>query len=347
MTSGIPTAAVWGQEPGHFRGDSIGLGAGAIGDAGWYANIDLGDPNSQFGPLPGGPDARIREETNIAQVAGDTSSIKFLEGPDDDFVARPDSDNPDFVSLDSSQPYRLELTLERATDVSDGDTIMATFDVTHLVTGETWSFGGQEPITRDDGMGNQIPDGISSDAWDYFALRNTGADDFDFLIDNFSLEIFGSNENMGASVDFNNDGSIDCTDVDGLVASIAAGDNNATYDLDGNGVVNGDDLSQWLVDAGNESMGAPFLLGDANIDGVVDVSDFNSWNAAKFTSTPAWCSGDFNADGVVDVSDFNAWNANKFTSSTDSAAAVPEPSTAVLTMLCGIIGLMMFRGRQN
>ena len=60
--------------------------------------------------------ARIREETNEEQVPGDTASIKFMEGPDDDFVTKPSTDPaPDFVSMDSTQPYRLELTLERAT----------------------------------------------------------------------------------------------------------------------------------------------------------------------------------------------------------------------------------------
>ncbi len=254
--SGIPTAAVWGEEDGHFRGDSIGLGPGAIGDHGWYAAIELGDPDSPFGPLPGGPMARIREETNEEQVPGDTASIKFMEGPDDDFVAKPSTDPaPDFVSMDSTQPYRLELTLERATEETPGDTILATFDVTHLVTGEMWSFGRQEPLFNDDGMGGMIPDGISSDSWDYFALRNTGADDYDFLIDNFKLELFGSNVPTGP--DFNGDGTADCADVDSLVAAIVGGTNDPTYDMNGDGDVDTDDLQQWLVDAGNQEIGAP------------------------------------------------------------------------------------------
>ncbi|MEM7314321.1 MAG: hypothetical protein AAF497_14320, partial [Planctomycetota bacterium] len=341
-TSGIPTSAVWGEETGHFRGDSIGLGPGAIGDHGWYANIDLGNPDSPFGPLPGGPDARIREEKNEALVDGDTSSIKFLEGPDDDFVVKPDAEAPDFIAMDSSQAYRLELTLERATEATPGDTITAIFDVTDLTTGETWTLSGTEPLFNDDGAGGQIPDGFSSEGWDYFAMRNTGADDFDLIIDNFRLEIFGSLESMGGEIDFNSDGNLDCADVDALVANIAGNTGDVAFDVTGDGNVTIDDLNQWLVDAGTEVIGAPYLLGDANLDGVVDVSDFNNWNANKFTSNAAWCSGDFNADGVVDVSDFNNWNANKFTSSTDSAAAVPEPATGLLGLF-GLIGILMLR----
>ena len=82
--------------------------------------------------------------------------------------------------------------------------------------------------------------------------------------------------------------------------------------------------------------GAAYLPADANLDGVVDTSDFNLWNANKFTATPAWCAGDFNADGVVDASDFNIWNSHKFTSA--SGGTVPEPvgwPVLVLGFLCG------------
>ena len=78
------------------------------------------------------------------------------------------------------------------------------------------------------------------------------------------------------------------------------------------------------------------LMGDANLDGVVDVSDFNVWNANKFTHCGTWETGDFTGDGLVDVSDFNVWNANKFT----SVDAVPEPNGMVLLVpglgvICG------------
>ena len=144
--------------------------------------------------------------------------------------------------------------------------------------------------------------------------------------------------------DFNGDSAYDCLDIDALVAEIAASTNSPEFDLTGDGSVDGADLTAWLAEAGaaNLASGNPYLPGDANLDGVVDVSDFNTWNANKFTSVAAWCSGDFSADGVVDVSDFNTWNSNKFTSSDSAAAAVPEPA-AIGLVLIGLLGLLKLR----
>lgn len=140
--------------------------------------------------------------------------------------------------------------------------------------------------------------------------------------------------------DFNHDRLLNCQDVDSLVGVIAAGTNVAAFDLNGDGSVNTADLNLWLAEAGayNLSSGNPYRQGDANLDGVVDGSDFGVWNANKFTSTARWCAGDFTADGVVDGSDFGLWNANKFTSS-DSISAVPEPGT-LGPLLC-LLGLLV------
>jgi hypothetical protein len=148
--------------------------------------------------------------------------------------------------------------------------------------------------------------------------------------------------------DFDNDGDYDCMDIDALTSDIASGSNTASFDLNGDGNVDLGDRDAWLSEAGEANLGAgkSFLLGDATLDGVVDVSDFGAWNANKFTSNDAWCSGDFNADGVVDVSDFGAWNANKFTASdAASAAAVPEPSTLALLIPVGLLFVLRRRRR--
>jgi len=80
------------------------------------------------------------------------------------------------------------------------------------------------------------------------------------------------------------------------------------------------------------------LPGDANLDGFVDVADFNLWNENKFTDDASWGQGDFNDDGIVDVSDFNLWNSNKFTSAgwNDEPTVVPEPGGWLLALIAMI-----------
>ena len=134
--------------------------------------------------------------------------------------------------------------------------------------------------------------------------------------------IVGTHMDMGAievqaafaSCDFDLDLDCDVDDLDAMVADIAAGANKTLFDLTGDGYVDTLDRDLWLVDAGGQNLPSAnaYLLGDANLDGAVDASDFNIWNSHKFTSTPAWSAGDFSADGVVDISDFNIWNGNKF-----------------------------------
>jgi hypothetical protein len=57
--------------------------------------------------------------------------------------------------------------------------------------------------------------------------------------------------------------------------------------------------------------GERFGSGDANLDGAVDVADFEIWSNHRFTATAGWCNGDFNVDGQIDVSDFNIWNDHR------------------------------------
>ncbi|MEM7315186.1 MAG: hypothetical protein AAF497_18750, partial [Planctomycetota bacterium] len=166
----------------------------------------------------------------------------------------------------------------------------------------------------------------------------------------FDAFVFHRNSNLSAAqldalfsgecpqVDFNGDGSVDCADVDQLVAMIAAGTNDPQFDLTGDGVVDRDDLTDWRAHAGaiNLTSGGSYLEGDANLDGLVDISDFNIWNSNKFTPDRGFCGADFNADGVTDISDFNLWNANKFQASDH---AVPEPGGWV-PLLGGCICLL-------
>jgi hypothetical protein len=143
--------------------------------------------------------------------------------------------------------------------------------------------------------------------------------------------------------DFNDDNAWDCADIDTLVAEIAGGGMNLDFDLNNDDLVNLDDLEVWLAAGGMANIGAPYLPGDATLDGFVDGSDFNVWNTSKFTFDNGWCGGDFNADGATDGSDFSIWNTYKFMSSTASAT-VPEPALCGLSTF--VVGALLLCARR-
>ncbi len=118
----------------------------------------------------------------------------------------------------------------------------------------------------------------------------------------------------GPTGDFDNDGDLDCDDIDMLSAEIVAGGSNLAFDVDSNGAVNVADLHFWVTDLKGT------LLGDANLDFTVDGADFLIWNGNKFQSGTTWCTGDFDGNGITDGADFLIWNASKF-QSVDTANA--------------------------
>jgi Concanavalin A-like lectin/glucanases superfamily len=141
------------------------------------------------------------------------------------------------------------------------------------------------------------------------------------------------------SCDFNNDTACNVADLNlmlqqgpiGPGVAVTAGQNEI-YDLNEDGTIDTADRNSWLAGAATQNgLGSPYKVGDANLDGVVDGSDFGIWNSNKFTTALNWDQGDFNHDGNVDGSDFGLWNGNKFTSSDGSV--VPEPSSLLVALL--------------
>ncbi|HEY6564734.1 MAG TPA: hypothetical protein VIY86_09580 [Pirellulaceae bacterium] len=148
--------------------------------------------------------------------------------------------------------------------------------------------------------------------------------------------------------DFDQDGDCDIADLDTLTMAITGGSGNLNLDANGDGTLTPADVARWRLDAGFRNRGASYLAADANLDGVVDGTDFNVWNTHKFTATGKWSQGDFSVDGVTDGTDFNTWNGLKFTSSDSSTTAVPEPTfSAGLFILMSWSMAKWFRPRTS
>lgn len=137
--------------------------------------------------------------------------------------------------------------------------------------------------------------------------------------------------------DYNQDLQLDCADADLLSQAIATGSTDLTFDANVDGQVNLMDFESWITDLKGT------LLGDANLDMTVDGTDFIRWNNNKFTSNAGLCEGDFNGDGINDGTDFLLWNANKF-STVEALVTVPEPTGC---WLLGIFTCCQFRPKNS
>ena len=216
---------VWGQDDGFFRGDNGPIGAS--GDPGWFANLPILDPdepvNPLFGPFADGRDARITLETNDPSTSGAThlSGSSIVNGGDIETVALPDQMASTFTALENTRRYNVSLTLTRidetggSTSSEDlGDNLEATLTVFDLDNpGVTFTLSG---INALDPEGADPNAGFITDSFDYFAITTGGAtdsDELDFIIDNFSVVVEGSNEgDFVTPVDADGDGDVDGAD---------------------------------------------------------------------------------------------------------------------------------------
>ena len=283
----------------------------------------------------GGPASGVANSSAPGTYQGAIASARYYQGQA--FTPAQVSQNYQAL-LDPSQFLSAAaLHVEGQVTLMAGATVaMNVFsDASHdqLTTSGTLSAGGTLAVTL---MGDSLNIG------DQFAIFS--ADTFHGAFDAMDLPVLAPGQywetgrlltdgtlevSHRASADVDRNGILDGNDLDLLVMEIVGQSHSPLFDLDGDGSVDANDVTHWLAHAGavNLPSGNPYLLGDANLDGVVDVSDFNLWNTHKFSTSARWTQGDFNADGVSDVSDFNLWNANKFSSS--ETVAVPEPSEIV------------------
>ncbi|QDU71713.1 hypothetical protein [Mucisphaera calidilacus] len=124
--------------------------------------------------------------------------------------------------------------------------------------------------------------------------------------------------------DLDSDGVLGPDDLILLQAAIDLGLINSPWDFDLDGVATPLDTQFWMeVIFGS-------VLGDANLDGSVDLLDL-SILASNFGGPGIYLDGDFNGDGVVDLLDLSILASNFGFSGGGSSVVLPEP--AVFSML--------------
>ncbi len=281
---------------------------------------------------------------------GTDGDDRIVAANETDFVSIDDNSDTDFYAFTVSERSRVDIELtptgssylvgpQNGSQITldnriRSDLALALFDSDQTTLLTSVDLTGEGEI-------ESINDWLLGPPGEYYVRVTGAAND----VQMYQLDVTARYELL-LDGDFNGDGNLNDVDVDALVAEIAGGGVDPGFDLTGDGQVNGADLTEWLALAGGVNLPSQnsYVYGDANLDGVVDTSDFNLWNSNKFSQQPAWSRGDFNADGVIDASDFNTWNANKFTVADSSGAnVVPEPSA--LLLVCLALGAWLGRCR--
>ncbi len=141
--------------------------------------------------------------------------------------------------------------------------------------------------------------------------------------------------------DFDGNGVLNTIDIDLLMNEVAAGSNNAAFDLTEDGAVNDLDRDQWLAEAGpSNGFAGPFLVGDANLDGTVAAGDLNELGLTWLSDNNNWSNGNFTG-GRTNAADLNAMALNWQDSvPLAGAQAVPEPSSLALALSLAL-GLLL------
>jgi len=152
--------------------------------------------------------------------------------------------------------------------------------------------------------------------------------------------------------DFDANGQLDASDISGLQAVvgklhvdgrgwISRSTPLGRFDLVKDRFLNDKDIAAWLLQTGT-------LVGDANVDGIVDFADFLPLSDG-FGGRGGWGDGDFDGDGLLAFADFLLLADDFGNSPTENAiastAAVAEPHGGPL-FLFGVLLLVTWARRQ-
>jgi glucose/arabinose dehydrogenase len=151
------------------------------------------------------------------------------------------------------------------------------------------------------------------------------------------------------SGDFNQDGLVDFLDVDLLAEAARTGSTNSLYDLDEDGSVT------FFASSAGVSSDSDYLVrailhseyGDANLDGFVDILDFDLFGQGWQGGGTGWLFGDFDASGgPTDIIDFDIFGQFYGFAANSPAIAVPE-ATALRLMALACVAMLLFHVKRG
>jgi len=195
-------------------------------------------------------------------------------------------------------------------------------DLTYEVVGTTM---GADLTTAVDGSELTLTSLTGDDATGNLTLRVTDAGG-----DSFTTDLTFLTKTPG---DMNGDGIVDELDIDLLAAAIRNGETNLNFDVNGDGLVNADDLGTEIGSLVDTDAGKGTFFADANLDGSVNDLDLNAL-IAGYHGTGGWTAGDFDGDGVVGLLDLALMG--EYYNSAPGGDPVPEPITMGLLAVGGI-----------
>ena len=135
--------------------------------------------------------------------------------------------------------------------------------------------------------------------------------------------------------DFDSNGTCDAADIDAMSLRIRDGDFSEQFDVHGDGVI--DDLDRAMMIEWHLGR----ILGDADLNDVIDFSDFLALSA-NFGNAGGWAEGDFDGSGTIEFPDFLILSDSFGRSSRhEGQVSVPEPTQIELIVIAVLILLLV------
>lgn len=305
---------------------------------------DHGDPDGNFRMSESSRNGQGRETTfiNIVESAvGHPLTAGLAAGPHEIFED-PSRTPQQFGELAPGLIRIAELDEDFADDIAS---IYFDEDGNEVESGElvltAIEKGGQ--------LGPEDEDHFAPERRVNFPIEDTGFDllnDTGIALFNCSLEWILGRNCLGDDTltgDYDNDGMRGPSDLDAQAAAIM--NNDASFDLDGDGDTDDNDRKFFVEELSNT------YFGDANFDGEFSSADFVvMFTAGKYENGQAagWAEGDFNGDGVFTSGDFViAFTGGGYEKGPRDGGiqVVPEPSSIVMLAI-GLMTLAASRRRR-